>query len=242
MIKIVSIPFLLCAFLSVIFILPKKGLFAESSIKSKPPLYFGDWDGVESKPSEKELAILAKDTTFIKVAYISYDHPIISDDQRRQFPAVINASIVKSGNDINNSIHRPERCLKAQGHLDLTSISDQLVTPQGKSLRIQTINSKLPSFGTDGKSIPTQLGFISYYYFVGDHQMTNSHFDRTILDIKDRILKGSDQQWSFIMLSIPYNLGANIDEGKHNREIADKKIRELVGEFADRMVKWDEIR
>ena len=60
--------------------------------------------------------------------------------------------------------------------------------------------------------------------------------------MQDRIFRGKDQQWSFIMLSIPYDLAESSAETKANEDNADKKIRELVGELADRLVKWDEIK
>ena len=71
--------------------------------------------------------------------------------------------------------------------------------------------------------------------------MTHSHWTRILSDMKDRLFEGTDQQWSFVMVSMPYNLGKDAAENKILEDQADKKIRQLLGELTDRLVKWNEI-
>lgn len=41
--------------------------------------------------------------------------------------------------------------------------------------------------------------------------------------MKDRLRYGTDQQWSFVMLSMPYNLGKDPAETAIRQQQADKK-------------------
>ena len=63
-----------------------------------------------------------------------------------------------------------------------------------------------------------------------------------MLDMKDRILSGTDQQWSFIMASLPYNLKSNPEETQKEQQLADKKIRQFLAELTDEIVLWDQVK
>lgn len=235
--------------LGLIFILPRRGEVALTSLSHEsidmenqiPPMHVGEWIATAAKPSPKEIETLNPDTTFIKGMYRSFDMPPLYDASGRSFDTAINLSIVISGFDINNSIHRPERCLRAQGHIDMLSLPSDFVTPAGKTMKVQRLTSKFPIPPEKEGGKPFPVGFISYYYFVGHKHITHDHWSRTMIDMKDRLLQGSDQQWSFVMLSMPYNLGRNIAENEKNLEMTDKKIRQLLGELTDVMVDWKEI-
>ncbi len=69
----------------------------------KLPAQVGRWTGQEAPVSTEELAGLAPDTQFARQWYTD-----LAGDR-------IYVSIVLSGADMANSIHRPERCLVAQG-------------------------------------------------------------------------------------------------------------------------------
>jgi hypothetical protein len=60
--------------------------------------------------------------------------------------------------------------------------------------------------------------------------------------MKDRLLRGTDQQWSFVMVSMPYNLGSTAEETESKKQAVDKKIRQFLAELTDRIVQWDEIK
>lgn len=235
--------------LSCIYILPKRGSVAPSSLskteinveEKSPPLEFGEWQGIKSFPSEKEREILANDTNFIKARYISDDLPPLQCLDGRLFQNFLSLSIVISGHDINNSIHRPERCLVAQGHTEMLSFPDTIETPKGRKVGVQRITSKALSPIAESEPKTHTRGFISYYYFVGHKRMTNSHYTRTIMDMKDRLLTGTDQQWSFVMVSASHDLGETAEESEKKRQAMDKKIRQFMGELTDRIVAWDEL-
>ena len=242
-------PLFLALGLGLVFLLPERGKMAETSLSKKqinfeaasPPLSWGEWTGRKTIPSKQEKDILAKDTTFIKGDFACDDLPTIEDANGQIFRNPINLSIVISGHDINNSIHRPERCLGAQGHNSLASLPDSLTTPEGRTVKVQRITTHFPIPPAKEGDIPFTIGFISYYFFVGHRHVTNSHWERILIDMKDRLLLGTDQQWSFVMVSMPYNLGSTTEETQQKQQAVDKKIRQFLAELTDRIVQWDEI-
>ena len=72
--------------------------------------------------------------------------------------------------------------------------------------------------------------------------MTHSHWSRILVDMRDRLFYGNDQQWSFVMVSLPYNIGKTPEATEKNKAEVDKKIRQFLGELTDKIVAWDEIK
>ncbi len=245
-----AIPFILALMLGLIFVLPHRGDVAPTSLSRSaidmetktPPLHFGDWLASATEASENEVKTLNADTTFIKANYRSYDLPPLFNQDGQQLDSFISLSIVISGFDINNSIHRPERCLRAQGHLEMQSLADDFSTPAGRAIKVQRLTSIYPMAPKQEGGKPFPIGFISYYYFVGHKNLTHDHYARTFLDMRDRLLHGADQQWSFVMLSMPYHLGETPAQNSMNQKRADKKIRQLLGELTDLIVDWDQLK
>lgn len=239
-------PFVLALLLGTIFVLPRRGEVMKSSLsytaidleRKAPPTDLGDWIGEVSLPSDKEVSILNPDTSFIKGNYTSYDMPPLFDASGQRFQSAVNLSIVISGFDINNSIHRPERCLRAQGHLEMLSLPDTIKTPHGHEMKIQRLTSIYPIAPKEEGARPFPIGFVSYYYFVGHKNLTHDHWMRTFIDMKDRLFYGADQQWSFVMVSMPYNIGSTTEETQKRQKQADQKIRQLLGELSDRIIDW----
>lgn len=242
-------PFAVAALLGLVFVLPERGTVAWTSLSKEtidwetktPPLTLNNWFGTREVATKAELDILSKDTTFIKGAYTDYDLPPLVDRDGNRFSSAVNLSIVISGHDMNNSIHRPERCLRAQGHIGLLSLPNELTTSSGKKIKVQRIETTFPLRTKSAEEIPHTIGFVSYYFFVGHKQLTHSHLSRTLVDMKDRLRYGTDQQWSFIMASLPYNLKSTPEESQKEQQIADKKIRQFLAELTDEIVLWDEV-
>jgi hypothetical protein len=123
----------------------------------------------------------------------------------------------------------------------MLSLPVDFTTPGGKNIKVQRLTSTFPIAPEKDGGKPFPVGFVSYYYFVGHKHLTHDHWSRTLIDMTDRLLLGTDQQWSFVILSMPYNLGQNLSETEKNRQNADKKIRQLLGELTDVMVDWKQI-
>ncbi|MFD0892762.1 exosortase-associated EpsI family protein [Luteolibacter ambystomatis] len=249
MIRPLILPVVLAALMSGIFFLPTSGTVAESAISLKLPAGMDDWDFNIIQASQKEVDILAKDTDFSKAvcvapvpnAYTNQGDPI---DQR------VDLSIVLSGSDINNSIHRPERCMPAQGHQIYEAKSDVLTTPGGRTLPVRELASvqNLPLDEKGEKSVSFHC--VTYYFFVGQNEITEDHLKRTLIDMRDRVLHGQDQRWAYVSVSMWFS-----EEGKSNgfrdpsgravvfpsREDAEKKIRQFLGKLADRNINWQQI-
>ena len=173
--------------LSSVLLLPSSGKTEPVGIKLALPEYVGHWYGTDEQVTELERQALAGDTEFARKQYTNG----VGD--------IIFASIVLSGHDLDNSIHRPERCLPAQGLTITDSKMLQIALPAGGNLEVTRLHNVRQAQTMDGKTIPVYN--LHYYWFVGYHHLTASHLERTFLDIQDRILKGYNQRWAYITIA-----------------------------------------
>ena len=185
--------FLLVGF-SMIWLLPKSEEMKLSRLERNLPMEFGSMRGKSTAVTGVELDILAKDTEFERVQYVNMDYP--------SRPAV-EVSVVFSGKDLNNSIHRPERCLRSQGW---NFVKEQKVLvkgamPDGSDMPFREIVCVKPVKLEDGREITVKR--VQYYTFFGHTVVVEGHYGRTIQDMKDRLFKGYDQQWAYATFSLP---------------------------------------
>jgi EpsI family protein len=183
--RLASLQLVLLGGLSLAFLLPKDIKLQPVGIELMLPEFVGDWHGVDQEASKGERDILGPDTQFAKKVYTKGTDEIF-------------VSIVVSGPDMNTSIHRPERCLPAQGWTVADSRVVAIALPSStlKATRLQNIRNVTLS---DGQ--PFKLRSLSYYWFVGHSQVTASHLQRTWIDIRDRVLKGRNQQWAYVTIA-----------------------------------------
>lgn len=194
--------------------LPKVSNSTPQGIELSLPTYVGAWYGEDQAISDLELKVLAKDTGFARKLY--------TDGRGGQ----IFASIVLSGQDLDNSIHRPERCLPAQGW----SVADsKVVTIPMREASIGGLEAtrlhnlrKVPS--PDGGTIP--IYSLNYYWFVGSTDMTPSHFERTYMDIRDRVLYGYNQRWAYI--TVASTITAGLTKFGKNEAETDQIVRDFI--------------
>jgi len=201
----------LVALLGLVLLLPKVANSSPQGIDLALPTYVGSWFGEDQKISEQELKMLAKDTTFARKLY--------NDGRGNQ----IFASIVLSGQDLDNSIHRPERCLPAQGWsvADSRVVSIPLQAGEVRTTRLHNVR-KVPT--ADGGTVP--IYSLNYYWFVGWSDTTPSHLDRTYIDIRDRILYGYNQRWAYI--TIASTVTASFQKFGTNEEQTDALLRDFI--------------
>jgi EpsI family protein len=204
----------LLAGFSAVFFLPVSAKTEPVGIKLALPEYVDKWYGVDQPITEPERQILAGDTEFSRKRYTDGAGNMIF------------ASIVLSGHDLDNSIHRPERCLPAQGWTIANSKTFLLDVPRGK-LEVTRLHNVQQVRTRDGKTIPRYN--LNYYWFVGYHHLTASHLQRTFLDIQDRILKGYNQRWAYITVA------ADITEGLVPFGRSEKQTDELLQDFIQRL-------
>ncbi len=223
--------------LSLVFLLPKSPPLQPSAVSLALPnvLVLSGWTaGPKLEPSEKELKALAQDTDFARRSY----YRAAGMEAPRGSREMLQASIVLSGKDINNSVHRPERCLPAQG-LNLVSSRDFPVVLRGGQRITLT---RLRCTGTDAAS-KASYTHLSYYWFVGHDSVEHSHYGRTFKDMRDRLMEGYDQRWAYITVSANLVRALAKDENgqdfitsKLDEEQTDRSVEEFVSELAPELL------
>ncbi len=204
--------------LSGIYLLPKTYNIRQSAIVMSLPSILKDWNFEHSEPSKQVLASLADDTDYEQGIYYR------TTPGRIGRLDLIRAFIVLSGEDMNNSIHRPERCLYAQGFEILDSRMINVDVGGGTTIPVQRLTSEHRSSG---------LQQVSCYWFTGAQAITSSHYQRTLTDMWDRLITGTNQRWAYVTVSAFLNGEAPLtphDEKYTNAMIA-KFIRQIFREI-----------
>ena len=143
-------------------------------------------------------------------------------------------SIVLSGEDMVNSIHRPERCLSAQGWTVEHSARVQVPVAAGHAPVEVTRLTDVREWRTPGgKTVP--LTNLNYYWFIGSKDTTASHWTRTFIDAKDRVLRGENQRWAYVTVSS--YVTDNFQPGGRNVAETEKMIEDFIGEIVPRFQK-----
>jgi hypothetical protein len=186
---------------SCTFLLPETSPMHSSRIATEFPERFGDWTSRKVAIGDRELSVLADDTVFERRIYT----PVMDLGA-----PPVEASVVFSGKDMNNSIHRPEVCLRTQGwnfaRERYVTIHDAL--PNGEAMVMREILCNKYRLNPEtGQPLTLPNGKILvdwqliYYTFIGANAVTASHYGRVFNDIQDRIVGGFDQQWAYATFS-----------------------------------------
>jgi len=225
---------LLTAGLSTAFLLPD---FRQtpSAIRMEIPKKLGSWETHKLTETKEERATLAPDTQFSKAACVG------STSYFDTIPNVAHVSIVLSGFDLANSIHRPERCMPAQGHEIYQSeklvvdVKGDRQVPVRRLLSVQTTEDE-----TTG--LVSKNNTVTYYFFVGNQRITENHTRRTLFDIQDRLMKGEAQGWAYISATMAFKGERDIGKGHlPDFDTADQAVRQLLGELSDHNINWEQI-
>ncbi len=206
--------------------MPRQLEFLESALSPDLPLNYEleGWYGVRQQESAEERATLAQDTRFSKGAYVK-----LRDDANSPRNPGLSVSLIYSGNDMNHSIHRPEGCLPAQGHLSLTSSKTTLRLANGQELAFTRLNSVTPCPDNPREF----LHHIHYYVFVGHDTIVSTHIARVIRDICDRATSGSVQRWAYFQAGTQWGGNTAFSE-----EEAEAHLRELITQLLPRLIDW----
>jgi EpsI family protein len=202
--------------LASIALLPYTSKSSPVGIAMTLPNVVGMWFGDEAEVTPHEIEVLAKDTQFARKLYTSS-----RGDQ-------IFVSIVLSGEDMTTSIHRPERCLPAQGWTLSASDTRTIPLPGSEAMQATRLHSTQVLRTRDNQ--PITVHNLNYYWFVGYNHMTASHLSRTGMDLHDRILHGYNQRWAYVTVAANVT-GGIVPGGKSEAETAamiEDFIRELM--------------
>jgi EpsI family protein len=214
--RLFGVELLLVAGLSTVFLLPQAPKTKPAGISLKLPIWVGNWIGDDAAITQRELEVLAKDTQFARKVYTSPEGDTIF------------VSIILSGDDMTTSIHRPERCLPAQGWSLLNTSQRTITLPNSVPLRTTRLSNVREMRAKDNQRF--LLPNLTYYWFVGYNQTTPSHFTRTMLDLRDRIMGGYNQRWAYVTVAATVTQGIARPERTETETGAmiESFIRELV--------------
>ncbi|MBK1882491.1 exosortase-associated EpsI family protein [Luteolibacter pohnpeiensis] len=240
--RLLILPLFLAGTLSAVYLLPQAGAIAQSAISMSLPNFSGKWVLKRIPPSQKELEVLAKDTQFAKAICLKPRPGEWTSDGNPVCDRV-DLSIVLSGYDLNNSIHRPERCMPAQGHTILSSSDVKVNLKDGKEVTMRRLLSVQRVTTSDDRKQGFDLNCVTYYFFVGHDQLVYDHLTRTFVDMKDRLVRGMDQRWAYVSSSmwfgkIPY-AGADLTVTEAE---ADQKLQSFLTDLLEEQIDWDQIK
>lgn len=213
--RLLRLAFVLLIGLGAVFLLPRTAQTSPAGIAMSLPIWVGGWIGEDVAVTEREREVLAKDTQFARKIYSS--------------PAgdKLFVSIVMSGDDMTTSIHRPERCLPAQGW-GLQATSKVTIPLKSAPLAITRLAAAREFTGNDGQKVTVHN--VTYYWFIGYGEITASHITRTVIDLRDRILRGYNQKWAYITVAgtVTQNLTPPGRSEKETDAIIHQFVEELV--------------
>lgn len=206
-----------------IFLLPHQLGFQPAGIDPELPKMVGGWYGRDLEVTKKEKDVLGEDngTAFARKSYhngVGYE---------------IVASVVLSGEDMSRSIHRPERCMPAQGY----TIIDKSTVPVAladrgtfKVTRLQNVRN-VPL--EDGSSVSVYN--YTYYWFIGHTDTTSSHLVRTWLDMRDRLVHGYNQRWAYVTVAAQLPRGA--EEDPKTQKVIDDWMKDFIKQLVPKIQK-----
>lgn len=202
--------------MSMIFVLPKSRNTDPVGIRLGLPETLGEWSGKDLAVTEKEINVLGPETRFAR------------KDYENTFGDRILASIILAGPDMMTSIHRPERCLSAQGWEFAPGETRLIDVPGHGKLPITRLRTHRMAKNADGQ--PVRIDNICDYWFAGHTDLTASHESRVWLDSRDRILHGYVQRWAMILISSDITAGRE----KFGRDEAqtDAKLEDFIRQLA----------
>jgi EpsI family protein len=127
----------------------------------------------------------------------------------------INATVVISGSD-KRSIHRPERCLQAQGWQIVSRDRFALpsATSDGEGLGITRLVVRRVWLQEKRR---TEAKRVVFYWFMGDNRITGSNLKRLAYTAWDRMIRRRNYRWSYILLISPVSASVEEANGELSR-------------------------
>jgi len=207
--------------LSSVYLLPKVSGFMPIGVKLELPHQVGDWVGEDAAITKEEREVLGEDTEFARKRYINFQGDIIL------------VSIVLSGEDMMTSIHRPERCLKAQGWNCEATGSRFVEVPKHGVMPMARLKNHHNKTLPDGRTF--QFENLAYYWFAGNTQLIASHEKRVLTDTVDRITGGYVQRWAMMLVST--DITKNLKKFGRDEKEVDEMLTEFVSQLAPQIHK-----
>lgn len=207
--------------IATVFLLPKGGE-QPAGILLELPDFVGNWKGTAAEMTEKERTALgeATGTRFARKTYRNLDGYEIM------------VSIVLSGRDMSTAIHRPERCLQAQGWALQASDHFAMSLPQrGVFPLAEILSTRLANIGDSTVAQELQ----AFYWFVGERDICAGHWDRWMIDNRDRLFRGVSQRWAYILVSAGVPKAKDPNDNEAVRKWSQNSVREFIRTLAPKI-------
>jgi EpsI family protein len=201
--------------LGSVYLLPRVLGFMPLGIDLHLPDGLGEWWGQDAAVTQKERDVLGPGTEFARKQYSNGRGDVIL------------ASVVLSGEDMMTSIHRPERCLNAQGWQCVPTGKRFVEVPGRGVFQVTRLKNRRAEQLPDGALIAVDN--VCYYWFAGSSRLTASHTDRVLIDTVDRITGGYVQRWAMMMVS------ANVTAGRSRFGRDEKAVDEMLLGFISQL-------
>lgn len=174
------LPLLTGSMLASIHMLPEAGEMEKSAIEMDLPEVNAGWIFKKQPASKIETDILAPDTEFSKAVCLRARQGEFDIATGLAVPDRVDLSIVLSGHDLNNSIHRPERCMPSQGHI-ISETSDVVIRLEnGQTITARRLLSVQSIPTNEERTEHENFNCVTYYFFVGNSRITQDHLKRTL--------------------------------------------------------------
>lgn len=173
------------------------------------PEAVGAWSGEDAPVTDQEKLVLGHDTEFARKLY------------KTPRGAMLFVSIVLSGQDVNTSLHRPQRCLPAQGWTPIDNTTVVIPCDNGTSIEATRLLNQGISAAA-GK--PTYS--VYYYWFVGCNRVVATPEQRAVIDWRDRIFHGYNQRWAYITIAAKIQ-----NNNPETQAAADADVKNFVAEL-----------
>jgi EpsI family protein len=210
--------------LSCVFLLPRQLGYQPVGVQMELPKFLGGWMGSDAKITEEERNVL-QGSSFARKVYVNGRGDRVM------------VSIILAGEDMMTGIHRPERCLQAQGWTAEDGSGRAVRAIDGKTVQVTRLhNSK--KLVVDGKSYP--VGNVAYYWFIGATRELASHEWRIFYDGIDRLTKGYNQRWAMVLVSS--DVTDKLQANGRTEEQTDELVEDVIARLAPKIVKPEVVR
>ncbi len=155
-----------------------------------------DFTSTNVPTSEVVLGYLPRDTSYAQRVYrTAGEKPLVANTLDGQFE--IQASIILQGAD-RSSIHKPDYCLPGQGWTipGKSIVQLPISRPQPYELSVARWTARNVLSRADGSK--QEVSALYIFWFVADREQTASYDQRGKWLIRDMILKGVLQRWSYV--------------------------------------------
>jgi EpsI family protein len=195
---------------------------AQAGVQMELPNFLGGYIGLDQEISRAELEILPADTEFARKVYHN------PQGDRILF------SIVLAGGE-KRSIHRPEACLPGQGWTIKGGTVRAISLADGREIKVMDLS--LSREVEVGPGTTKVINSHYFYFFVGHGVRTPNHFRRVFMTSWDRVFKGVNHRWAYVIIS------SNVTEGLRrngkNNEQTIQMLEEFTAQVAPYILKED---